>query len=327
MKLSHLDRLSGISGIPGDESAVAEAIIRKIDGYAKWERDSVGTLFVYKEGKERRHEPMLVMTHMDEVGLLISHITDDGYLRFVTVGEIDSRVLPGRQVLVGENALPGVISCKAIHQTTREEREKPIPVDRLLIDIGAANREEAEKLVKIGDRYKSVKRAHLQSYFMVFKKNVINSDVFVDFINSVQEEHKKNDIIINYEIGLSEKLKDAGFSYSTYVKESGDNPTIYKWKELILKHHFPFIKCSLLRLVNNNTVTVNGWQDVIKSVCDYPIELIEQNLKRTYAHEPNDINAPGFSKQMYFGVLSSLPKNLVRIINTDKNVFYNVFKD
>ncbi len=151
MKLSHLDRLSGISGISGDESAVAEAIIRKIDGYARWERDSVGTLFVYKEGKERRHEPMLVMTHMDETGLLISHITDDGYLRFIPVGEIDSRVLPGRQVLVGGNKVPGVISCKAIHQTTREEREKPVPADRLLIDIGAANREEAEKLVKIGD--------------------------------------------------------------------------------------------------------------------------------------------------------------------------------
>ena len=110
MKLSHLDRLSGISGISGDESAVAEAIIRKIDGYARWERDPVGTLFVYKEGKERRKEPMLVMTHMDEPGLLISHITDEGYLRFVTVGEIDSRVLPGRQVAVGENAVPGVIS-------------------------------------------------------------------------------------------------------------------------------------------------------------------------------------------------------------------------
>ncbi len=182
-------------------------------------------------------------------------------------------------------------------------------------------------LVKIGDRYKSIKRAHLQSYFMVFKKNVINSEVFVDFINSVQEEHKKNDIIINYEIGLSEKLKEAGFNYATYVKETGDNPTIYKWKELILKHHFPFIKCSLLRLVNNNTVTVNGWQDVIKSVSDYPVDLIEKNLKRTYAHEPNDINAPKLSKQLYFGMLSNLPKNLVRIINTDKNVFYNVFKD
>ena len=150
MKLSHLDRLSGISGISGDESAVAEAIIRKIDGYARWERDPVGTLFVYKEGKERRKEPMQVMTHMDEPGLLISHITDEGYLRFVTVGEIDSRVLPGRQVAVGENAVPGVISCKAIHQTTREEREKPIVPDKLLIDIGAASREEAEKLIKIG---------------------------------------------------------------------------------------------------------------------------------------------------------------------------------
>ena len=182
-------------------------------------------------------------------------------------------------------------------------------------------------LVKIGDKYKSIKREHLQSYFMVFKKNVINSDVFKDFMNSIQEEHQKNDIIINYEIGLSEKLKEAGFTSSTYVKESGDNPTIYKWKDLITKHHFPFIKCSLLRLANNNVVTVDGWQDVIKSVSDYPIELIEKNLERTYTHEPNDINAPKLSKQMYFGMLSPLPKNLVRIINTNNNIFYNVFKD
>lgn len=182
-------------------------------------------------------------------------------------------------------------------------------------------------LVKIGDKYKSIKREHLQSYFMVFKKNVINSDVFKDFMNSIQEEHQKNDIIINYEIGLSEKLKEAGFTSSTYVKESGDNPTIYKWKDLITKHHFPFIKCSLLRLANNNVVTVDGWQDVIKSVSDYPIELIEKNLERTYTHEPNDINAPKLSKQMYFGMLSPLPKNLVRIINTNHNIFYNVFKD
>ena len=129
MKLSHLDRLSGISGISGDEQAVAAAIIRKIEGYARWELDPMGTLYVYKEGRQRRNQPLLVQTCMDETGLLISHITDEGYLRFVTVGELDSRILPGRQVLVGENKIPGVISCKAIHQTSREEREKPIPSD------------------------------------------------------------------------------------------------------------------------------------------------------------------------------------------------------
>ena len=151
MKLSHLDRLSGISGISGDEQAVAAAIIRKIEGYARWELDPMGTLYVYKEGRQRRNQPLLVQTCMDETGLLISHVTDEGYLRFVTVGELDSRILPGRQVLVGENKIPGVISCKAIHQTSREEREKPIPSDKLLIDIGASGKEEAQQLVKVGD--------------------------------------------------------------------------------------------------------------------------------------------------------------------------------
>lgn len=182
-------------------------------------------------------------------------------------------------------------------------------------------------LVKIGEKFKSVKRAHLQSYFMVFKKNVINSDVFVEFMNSIKEEHQKNDIIINYEIGLSEKLREAGFSYDTFIKDRGDNPTIYKWDELITKQEFPFIKCSILRLANNNTITVEGWQDVIKKVSNYPIEFIEKNLARTFAHEPNEVNAPKLSKQMYFGMLSSLPKNLVRKINTDNNIFYNIFKD
>ena len=92
MKLSHLDRLSGLSGISGDEQAVAAAIIRRIDGYARWELDPMGTLYVYKEGKERRSQPLLVQTSMDETGLLISHITDEGYLRFLTAGELDSRV-------------------------------------------------------------------------------------------------------------------------------------------------------------------------------------------------------------------------------------------
>ena len=182
-------------------------------------------------------------------------------------------------------------------------------------------------IVKIGDKYKSVKRAHLQSYFMVFKKNVINSQVFIDFINSIQEEHQKNDILINYEIGLSEKLKEAGFRYCACVKDNGDDPIIRRWRELITRYKFPFIKCSLLRHAQNSSTNVNGWQDVIKSVSDYPVKLIEKNLARTYSHEPNESNAPKFSKQIYPAVVSTLPQSLVKIINTDKNIFYSVFKD
>lgn len=151
MKLSLLDKLSAVGGISGDESAVAQAIIEQIDGHCRWEIDPLGNLIAWKEGKKEREKPLLVCAHMDEVGLMVSHITDDGYLRFVTIGGIDARILLGRQVSVGKDGLCGVIGCKAIHHTSQSEREKAIPPEKLLIDIGASSREEAEKLVQVGD--------------------------------------------------------------------------------------------------------------------------------------------------------------------------------
>ncbi len=151
MKLSLLDKLSAVGGISGDEGAVAQAIIQEIDGYCRWELDPLGNLIVWKKGEKERDKPILICAHMDEVGMMVSHITDEGYLRFVTVGGIDSRVLLGRQVSVGKDGLRGVIGCKAIHQTGADERGKAVPADKLLIDIGACNKEDAEKLVQVGD--------------------------------------------------------------------------------------------------------------------------------------------------------------------------------
>ena len=151
MKLSHLDKLSAIPALSGDEKNLAEAIVKKIDGYARWAFDSIGTLYVYKEGKKRRENPFLVMTHMDEAGLLISGASDEGYLRFQTCGAIDPRFLLGRRVTVGSENIPGVIGCKAIHQTGAEERKKPVGAEKLLIDIGASTKEQAEKAAAPGD--------------------------------------------------------------------------------------------------------------------------------------------------------------------------------
>lgn len=151
MKISLLDKLTAVGGISGDENAVAQTIIKEIDGHCRWELDPLGNLLVWKEGKKERETPLLLCAHMDEVGLMVSHITDEGYLRFVTIGGIDSRVLPGRQVMVGKEGLRGVIGCKAVHQTSDEERGKAVPADKLLIDIGASGREEAESMVQVGD--------------------------------------------------------------------------------------------------------------------------------------------------------------------------------
>ena len=93
----------------------------------------------------------MLCAHMDEVGLIIKSITEDGYLKFGCVGGIDRRVLLGKQVALGEQKVTGVIGLKAIHMTTAEERKKVPKLEEYYIDIGVKSREEAEKLVGIGD--------------------------------------------------------------------------------------------------------------------------------------------------------------------------------
>jgi len=88
---------------------------------------------------------------MDEVGLMIRRITDEGYLKFDAVGGIDRRVLIGKRVYLGKKRLPGVIGLKAYHLVGPDEGKKIPKLEEFYIDIGAKNKESAEQLVSIGD--------------------------------------------------------------------------------------------------------------------------------------------------------------------------------
>ncbi|MGI5894375.1 MAG: M42 family metallopeptidase [Candidatus Merdivicinus sp.] len=146
-----LETLCRIPGVSGDESAVASAILSMIEEHCDAEIDALGNVIARKKGARASSRKILLDAHMDEVGLIINGIADDGSLTFATVGGIDARVLIGRQVLVGEDALPGVIGGKPIHLQDAEERKTAVPADKLYIDIGCASRDEAEKLVQLGD--------------------------------------------------------------------------------------------------------------------------------------------------------------------------------
>jgi endoglucanase len=99
-------------------------------------------------------QPMQVMVeaHMDEIGFMIIRVEKNGGLRFRKVGGIDNRILPSKVVRVGKDAIPGVIGVKPIHLLNDTEGKKVLDEDDLLIDIGTSNQEEAERLVKRGDR-------------------------------------------------------------------------------------------------------------------------------------------------------------------------------
>jgi putative aminopeptidase FrvX len=91
--------------------------------------------------------------HIDEIGVMVTHVDDDGYLSFDTIGGWDHQVFVGQRViLLGRSGqVTGVVGKKAVHLMEREERDKVSKVEELWIDIGAATRAEAEARVRIGD--------------------------------------------------------------------------------------------------------------------------------------------------------------------------------
>ncbi|MBR5310616.1 MAG: M20/M25/M40 family metallo-hydrolase [Oscillospiraceae bacterium] len=152
--LENLEILSMARGTSGDESAVRKLIYDEVLAYPDCiaKTDNAGNLIVSKKGKTQPKNKLMFSAHMDEIGFIITHIEESGFLRFSCIGSVDSRVIVGKRLLVGRNAIPGLLGSKAIHLVKKEEFDNPTKTSDLYIDIGAENREEAEKLVSIGDR-------------------------------------------------------------------------------------------------------------------------------------------------------------------------------
>ncbi len=151
--LDTVKKLCALSGVSGWEDEVRDYILERAMPWAdEAETDAMGNLFIFKKGAIAPEKPVMVCAHMDEVGVIITGIDDDGYLRFDFCGGVDRRVTLGKRVFIGPDAVPGVIGLKAIHLTTEEERDSVPKLDSLFIDIGAENAAEAGRLVKLGYR-------------------------------------------------------------------------------------------------------------------------------------------------------------------------------
>lgn len=146
-----LKQLTEIGGVSGDEGRVRKLISDNISPFVDdVYTDRIGNLIAYKKGKKDGKKIMLC-AHMDEIGLIITGIQDDGMLKFRAVGGIDPRILVSKRVLIGKNACPGVLGIKAIHLQEVEERKNAVKVKQMYIDIGAVSREEAGQAVSLGD--------------------------------------------------------------------------------------------------------------------------------------------------------------------------------
>ncbi|AEF87011.1 endoglucanase M (EGM) (Endo-1,4-beta-glucanase)(Cellulase M) [Treponema primitia ZAS-2] len=147
-----LRELCTLDGVSGMEAEVRDYIIKKAKPHAEeLQVDPLGNVLVLRKGKKRPEKRVMLCAHMDEVGFIIKDISPEGLLKFSALGGIDRRVILGKRLKVGPKKLPGVLSIKAYHLVDKEEEKVSPKIDDLFIDIGAQSREEAEKLVSIGD--------------------------------------------------------------------------------------------------------------------------------------------------------------------------------
>lgn len=145
-----LKQLCLLDGISGDEGAVREFVISQIKDYCDYRVDNLGNIIAFKKGKNAPLKKVLVDAHLDEVGLIITHIEQNGFLRFKTVGGIDTSALMFRRVLINQK-VTGVIGGKPVHLCDSEDRKKLPNADNLYIDIGVTTALQAKLLVSVGD--------------------------------------------------------------------------------------------------------------------------------------------------------------------------------
>jgi len=146
-----IEKLCLLDGTSGDEFSIRDFIINEIKDYCRYSVDNLGNIICFVKGKNVPEKKIMLDAHMDEVGLIIKSITPDGFLKFQTVGGIETAVLLSRKVKIGDRVF-GCIGSKPIHLCLDSERKKLPKEDLLYIDIGASSRKEAQELVSIGDR-------------------------------------------------------------------------------------------------------------------------------------------------------------------------------
>ncbi len=149
--LDLLKQLCLIDATAGDEGSVRDFIINEIKDFCEYKIDNLGNIICFKKGKNSPLKKVMLDAHMDEVGLIITSVTDGGFLKFSTVGGIDVSALMFRKVKIN-GKINGVISGKPFHLLSVDSRKK-LPSDSdLYIDIGAKDKADALDKISLGDR-------------------------------------------------------------------------------------------------------------------------------------------------------------------------------
>jgi len=145
-----LAELCEVAGAPGHENRVRKIVLREIKGYVDdVSIDNMGNIVAVKRGKKEKK--VMIGAHMDEIGFIVTHIDDNGFVYFHTLGGFDPKTLTAQRVIIhGKKDVVGVMGSKPIHLMNAADRKKTPTIKDFFIDTGL-EKKKLEKTIGVGD--------------------------------------------------------------------------------------------------------------------------------------------------------------------------------
>lgn len=151
--LAFLKKLLATPSPSGYEQPVQQVFREYVEPYCQLSSDVMGNCYGFIQGKGKNRPVVMLVGHCDEIGLQVKYIDDKGFIYFDAIGGVDAHLTPGKVVHIHTRTrvMPGVIGKKPIHLMDAKDRETVVKITSQYIDIGAKDKKEAGKLVRIGD--------------------------------------------------------------------------------------------------------------------------------------------------------------------------------
>lgn len=152
LNIELLKTICELPGAPGFEDRIRSFLIEQLNAVAdEVQVDNMGNLIAVKNGKGKEAKNVMVTAHMDEIGFIVNHIDENGFVRFHPLGGFDPKTLTAQRVIIhGKQDVIGVMGTKPIHVMPAEERNKMPKTTDYFIDLGM-DKESVEKIVSVGD--------------------------------------------------------------------------------------------------------------------------------------------------------------------------------
>lgn len=210
-----LKKICELPGAPGFEHRIRDFVKEEVKPLVdKIEIDAMGNLIAIKKGKAQKR--VMVAAHLDEIAFIVTHIDDDGFLRFHTLGGFDPKTLTAQRVIVhGKKDLVGVMGAKPIHVMTAEERNKKAVIQDYFIDLGM-DKEQVLESVYVGAPI-TRERELIEMGNCVNSKSIDNRVsvyILIEALRALKDEEVPYDVYaaftVQEEVGLRGAISSAG---------------------------------------------------------------------------------------------------------------------